>query len=295
MAKIIEFISLRKILLILILSVAIVIGSWKAIRLWLINTSLISEQEVMLIDIALISIIGIIIIKVISNLLTNHMITHRHNVDLRLLFQLSSASIILLIIISILGVNLISFFVGIGFLGIILGFATQAVLSNLFSGIILVAFRPFNIGDRIALVNWQYGKFPPSLSHGWLEPSYSGLVREITVMYTKILTDSNVQITIPNGVVTQSLIMNLNSNVPGYVGTQFEVPIQIDPDKLHKSINSQLSGNPVFKGKEETFEILEISPSTYVLSVNYEIEKKSERAMKSALLKAIRLAIISTS
>ena len=64
--------------------------------------------------------------------------------------------------------------------------------------------RPFRIYDRIALINWQYGKFPPTLNHGWLEPSYTGLVKGISLLYTKISTDHNGLLKVPNGVVAQS-------------------------------------------------------------------------------------------
>jgi hypothetical protein len=49
-----------------------------------------------------------------------------------------------------------------------------------------------------------------------------------------------------------------------------------------------------FKGKEESFEILEISSSSYILAINYRVEKNREQNMKSLLLRAIRLALVST-
>ncbi|MEM3833194.1 MAG: mechanosensitive ion channel family protein [Thermoprotei archaeon] len=175
---------------------------------------------------------------------------------------------------------------------LIMGFLLR--LCNIFSGLMLIASRPFHIGDRIALITWQYGKFPPSLSHGWLEPSYTGYVKEITLVYTKILTDSNVLVTVPNGIASQSLILNLSHDEHSHVGTQFEVPIHVDPDELHKSLNSQLSRMPDFKGEEESFELLDISPSAYIVEVTYKVNKDSERDMKTFLLRAIRLALTST-
>jgi len=47
-------------------------------------------------------------------------------------------------------------------------------------------------------------------------------------MYTKVLTDSNVLVTVPNGVVSQSLTLNLRHNKHSYVGTQLEVPIHVE-------------------------------------------------------------------
>lgn len=292
-----KIISLKKMLLIIILSVGAVIASWNALRFWLITALPISDQAVRLIDITLIFVVGLAAIALLSQPIARRAATYvgpmRSNA-IRFLFQISGFSIILLIVLSTAGINLVSVLVGVGFFGIVIGLASQTVLGNLFSGLMLLASRPFRIGDRIGLVAWQYGKFPPSLSHGWLEPAYTGSVKEITLMYTKILTDSNTLVTVPNGIVIQSLILNLGHDKHGYAGTQFEIPIRVDPDELHKSLSSQLSRMPDFKGEEESFELLEISSSTYLVAVSYRVEKKNEREMKPLLLRALRLALMST-
>jgi small-conductance mechanosensitive channel len=291
-----KIITPRKMLFILILLVAAIFALWSAIRFWLITVVLMSEQIIRFIDIALLFVIGFVTIVILSQLIVRYIAPHVRPTQsnaIRLLLQLAGFSIILLIVSSMAGINLVNVLVGIGFLGVVVGLAAQAVLGNIFSGLMLFASRPFHIGDRIALITWQYGKFPPSLAHGWLEPSYTGYVKEITLFYTKILTDSNALITVPNGIVSQSLILNLYHDKRSFFGTQFEVPIHIDPDELHKSLNSQLSRITNFKGKEESFELLEISPSTYIVSITYKLED-SEREMKTLLLKAIRLALMST-
>jgi len=213
----------------------------------------------------------------------------------KLLFELAGLAAILLLIFSVTGVSLVNTLVGIGFFGIVFGLAAQSVLGNLFSGIMLLVSRPFHIGDRVALITWQYGKFPPSLPHGWLEPSYTGIVKGIALTYTKMSTDSNVMLKIPNALVTQSLIMNLSHGRQGNVGTQFEVPIRIDPDQLHKNIGRSLSKLAGFLGEEQSFEVIDMSPTGYLVAISYRTEKGSERNMKSLLLKGIRLALLDSS
>jgi len=290
-----KIISPRRMLLILILSVGAIFASWSMIRFWLITMLQMSEPVARLTDIALVFLVGLVAITLLSQTIGRHVAPHvgpTQRNAIRLLFQVSGFSIILLIAVSMAGVSLVSALVGVGFFGIVIGLASQTVLGNLFSGLMLLASRPFRIGDRIALITWHYGKFPPSLSHGWLEPAYTGSVKEITLMYTKILTDSNTLVTVPNGIVTQSLILNLSHDKHGYVGTQFEIPVHVDPDELHKSLNSQLSRMPDFKGEEENFELLEISPSTYLVAASYRVEKENEKQMKPILLRAIRLALM---
>jgi small-conductance mechanosensitive channel len=292
-----KVISPRKWLFILILSAAAVFVLWGIARFWMTPVLLTSEQIVQLIDAALIVVIGVVAIILLSRLIAGHVVPYLGATGsnaVRLLLQVVGSSVILLMVFSVTGINFVGALVGAGFFGLVVGLAAQAVLGNLFSGLMLVASRPFNIGDRIALITWQYGKFPPSLSHGWLEPSYTGQVKEITLIYTKILTDSNALVKVPNGIVTQSLILDLGHDRHGHAGTQFEVPIQIDPDELHKSLNSQLSGMPDFEGEEENFELLEISPSAYLVVTSFKVEKRREREMKALLLRAFRLALLNT-
>jgi small-conductance mechanosensitive channel len=159
----------------------------------------------------------------------------------------------------------------------------------------LLAARPFKVNDRIALITWQYGKFPPSLSHGWLEPAYTGVVKGITLTYTMIVTDSNAVLKVPNSIVTQSLIMNLSPGRQGIASTQFEVPIRIEPELLRNNLKSYLAKIKEFKGEEIGFEILDVSPVAYLVATSYNVPRQTEAEMKTLLLTAIRAALASLS
>ena len=79
------------------------------------------------------------------------------------------------------GIATTSFVAVLGALGIAIGLALQGTLSNLAAGIMLVAFRPFHIGDRI-----ETG-------------GVGGTVREINLFFSEIDGDDNARIIIPNG------------------------------------------------------------------------------------------------
>lgn len=286
-------VSLRKKLLLLILSVSIVFTLWVIIRFWL-RTVLLTDPEIIHIADSAIAaaatiVIIVLLIRWVSGPLSTYVGPTQSNA-VKLLFELIGLALIPLIVVSITGIGAVSALVGVGFFGIVIGLAAQSVLGNLLSGIMLLAARPFHINDRIALITWQYGKFPPTLSHGWLEPGYTGTVKGITLTYTKILTDSDAMLKIPNALVTQSLILNLSHSRTGHVGTQFEVPIGIDPDEFHKQLALGLSAEK-FLGEEENFDLLEVSPTGYLVSVNYSSEKGREMKMKTTLLKTIRAVL----
>ncbi len=80
---------------------------------------------------------------------------------------------------------------GAGVLAAIVGFASQSAFSNIISGIFLVIFRPFSVGDRVKI--------------GQL---YSGDVEDITLRHTVIKDFENKRIVIPNNVISNETIIN---------------------------------------------------------------------------------------
>lgn len=80
---------------------------------------------------------------------------------------------------------------GAGILAAIVGFASQSAFSNIVSGIFLVIFRPFSVGDRIRI--------------GQL---YTGDVEDITLRHTVIKDFENRRIVIPNTVISNEVIVN---------------------------------------------------------------------------------------
>jgi small-conductance mechanosensitive channel len=285
--------SLSERFLILIVSVVAIFLSWSVIRYWLLSISF-PDRFIHFIDIGVVVATGIATTITLVRLVAPPIAaragpTQRNTV--KLLFELLGLGLIIVAVILLsgpTGSNFVSALVGIGFFGIVVGLAAQEVLGNLISGLMLLAAGPFNINDRIVLITWQYGKFAPSLTHGWMEPSYTGVVKGISLAYTRILTDSNALLKVPNSIVTQSLIMNLSHGRQGMVGIQFEAPIQLDPRDLSKNLNSHLSKIGEFKGEEDNFEILEASPTGYLVAVSYKVEKQTERQMKSILLNGVR-------
>src|SRR3954465_2847475 len=80
---------------------------------------------------------------------------------------------------------------GAGILAAIVGFASQQAFSNIISGIFLVIFKPFSVGDRVKV--------------GQL---YTGDVEDITLRHTIIRDFENKRIVIPNSVISNEVIVN---------------------------------------------------------------------------------------
>jgi small conductance mechanosensitive channel len=85
-----------------------------------------------------------------------------------------------------------TFFAGAGILAAIIGFASQEAFSNIVSGIFIVIYKPFSVGDSIKL-----------LSNG-----QAGTVEDITLRHTVIKGNENRRIVVPNSVISREQILN---------------------------------------------------------------------------------------
>ena len=87
----------------------------------------------------------------------------------------------------------VTIFAGAGILAAIIGFASQAAFSNIVSGIFIVIFKPFRVGDIVKISNL-----------------YSGIVEDITLRHTVISDFENKRLIIPNSVISAETIHNSN-------------------------------------------------------------------------------------
>ena len=82
---------------------------------------------------------------------------------------------------------------GSGIMAVIVGLAAQNSFSNLFSGLFISLFRPFEIGDRIKLV----------------DSGITGYIEDITLRHTVIRTYvNNSRIIVPNSTMNSEIIEN---------------------------------------------------------------------------------------
>jgi small conductance mechanosensitive channel len=92
-----------------------------------------------------------------------------------------------------LGINVTSFLAIVGAAGLAVGLALKDSLSNFAAGVMIVIFRPFNLGDAITA------------------GGSSGTVDEIGMFATLLRTADNQRIIVPNAAVTSGTIVNANA------------------------------------------------------------------------------------
>lgn len=118
-----------------------------------------------------------------------------------------------------------------GTAGVTLGLALQGGLSNLAGGMMLLLFKPFQVGDYI-IINEQAGS--------------EGTVAKIEICYTTLLSIDNKHIVIPNGTLSNTTITNVTAR---------------DQRRLEIKVGISYNSN-IRKAKEILEEILTDDPDT---------------------------------
>ncbi|MBE8539901.1 mechanosensitive ion channel domain-containing protein [Geoglobus acetivorans] len=125
-----------------------------------------------------------------------------------------------------LGLNPSGLLVAGGITGIVLGFASQSVVSNFISGIFILWEKPVKIGDQISVAG------------------ISGYVEDIGIMSTIVRTYDGLYVRIPNNTLFTSEITNLTGNV----ARRFEYVIGIrysdDVDRAVEIIRGVIEKEP---------------------------------------------------
>jgi small conductance mechanosensitive channel len=144
-------------------------------------------------------------------------------------------------------------FAGAGLLVAILGFAAQKAFSDIISGIFIVAFKPFRVGDVI-----QAG-----------EQGLFGTVEDINLRHTTILTFENRRVVIPNSILSEERIVN--SSIRDEATCQFvELPlaIDVDIDRARRIIQEECLAHPSQFDRRTAEELAAGEPEVPVRLVN---------------------------
>ncbi len=136
-----------------------------------------------LIGVVLIFVVFFVLAKIIKRIINSG--AERLNLDGNLTTLLARASSITIMIfgfitaLGTLGINVSAIVAGLGLTGFALGFALKDTISNLLSGVLILLYRPFEIGNRIKI------------------SGYEGNVISIDLRYTELNSEGN-KVLIPN-------------------------------------------------------------------------------------------------
>lgn len=151
---------------------------------------------------------------------------------------------------SMLGIDIAPFLAAMGAAGFIIGFALQGTLSNFASGVMILLYRPFDIGDFIKVAG------------------VAGSVEAMTLVSTTILTPDNQRVVIPNSSIWGGVITNVTGNETRRVDLVFGIGYDDDIEKASGVLKSVVEAHPlVHKEPAPVIQVHELGDS----SVNFAV------------------------
>ncbi len=131
----------------------------------------------------------------------------------------------LLVVLSVLGVNLGPALAGLGIAGFVLGFALQDSLSNFAAGMMIMIYRPFDVGDLVTAAG------------------VTGKVKDLTLVSTVITTLDNQLLVVPNGKIWGDVINNVTGQRMRRVDMVFGIGYGDDIEKARRIMEEILASH----------------------------------------------------
>ncbi|MEM3737107.1 MAG: mechanosensitive ion channel [Candidatus Bathyarchaeia archaeon] len=237
---------------------------------------------------AVLFVAGYYVIRTISQIIVSYgtpRLGVSNTVALKNLFLIAGWLILFLVGSSMFGVDLAAALVGVGFVGLVLGLAAQTVLSNLFAGIVIMISRPFKVGDRITVNTSQYGFVAPTYPHEVLIPGYTGIVKDIGMLRTRLEGDDNVPVSYPNSALIQAMIFNHSAAKTRTVRVRMDVNRDIPLSELRDAIIKALKNEPLIDGSRpiEVYSFM-VSDDKYHIAITAWINSTYEEAGKAVII-----------
>lgn len=105
----------------------------------------------------------------------------------------------------VLGFELSVFSAALAAIGVTVGLALQGGLSNIAGGVMVVAFKPFELGDYVEAAG------------------VDGTVTDIGIFYTTLTTPDNKKVVVPNGTISNTVVINYSTHETRRIDFDFSI------------------------------------------------------------------------
>lgn len=128
---------------------------------------------------------------------------------------------------SMVGIATTSFIAVLGAAGLAVGLALQGSLANFAGGVLILIFKPYTVGDLIE-------------AQGHL-----GVVKEVQIFNTILLTPSNKRVIIPNGALSNGSTVNYSAEGNLRVDLTIGIAYESDIPKAKEVLAEMMQNNPM--------------------------------------------------
>lgn len=173
--------------------------------------------------------LGIILIKIILNMTKRILYkTRMEKIAVGFLCGIIKTLlylILILILLSIVGVEITGVLTALSALLLAVGMALQGNIANLANGIIIVSSKMFKKGDYISV------------------DGVEGSITQINFLYTTLLTPDNKKVTLPNSKIINNAVVDYDANMTRRVDIKFSVAYESDVEQVKRIITECMKSN----------------------------------------------------
>lgn len=164
--------------------------------------------------------------------------------------------LLILSVASIIGIQTASFVAILGAIGLAIGLALQGSFSNFAGGVMILMFKPIKLGEYIK-------------SNG-----VSGKVNEIHLFNTTLQSLDNKIIMVPNGVLSNNVIINYSRAKTRFVEWHFGIGYNENIEHARKLIVEEIfSDGRVLNNANPFISVAELASSSVILFVRAEVKQ----------------------
>ena len=179
----------------------------------------------------------------------------------------------LLVGLSALEVNVGPIMAIVGAAGFVVAFALQGTLSNFASGIMLMLYRPYDIGDSVEVAGIK------------------GTVKSMTLVSTSIITADNRMMVVPNNSIWGNVITNATHSETRRVDMTFGIGYDDDIEQAEHIMNKILSEHPlVLQDPAPTVALNELADSTVNFNCRPWVKTEDYWTVYSEVTRAVKEA-----
>lgn len=200
-------------------------------------------------------ILGLWLIKVLGRWMQHGM--HRKDVNpslrpfLTSLMLITLRILLVLTVMQIIGIQLTFLTVLIGGIGVAAGLALSGTLQNFASGVLILLLKPFVVGDNI------------------IAQGQEGTVTSIQIFYTIVKTFDNRTVVIPNGKLSNEVIINISREGSRRLDIEMKFSYGIDYEKIVEILNKTVDGfKACLKTPERRIGVSVLEDSGYKVILN---------------------------
>ncbi|MEO0983020.1 MAG: mechanosensitive ion channel family protein [Pseudomonadota bacterium] len=187
--------------------------------------------------------------------------------------QWAITAAVFITVLQVFGVPATSFAAILGALTLAIGLSLQGALGNIASGVMIMIFRPYQLGDYVELAG------------------EAGTVKDINLFQTVLATVDNVKIMVPNSQAIDGVIKNYSGYDTRRVDVTFGIDYDDDMDKAAGIINAIIAADErVMKDPEPFVQVVNLGDSSVDIATRSWVKAEDYWAVKFDLTKKVKTA-----